>query len=108
MRYTPINRIRDVASELAENLAGCPDQDGGSWMVARPHRYPLLIWRKSHASQGTGNCVEIAPVGSSVLVRDSRDRSGPALALSRKQWQRLLTRIRDGELDHVEDRHASP
>jgi hypothetical protein len=63
-------------------------------MAARPNRDSTLNWRKSSASGGDGACVEVAQSGSSVLVRDSGDRSGAVLVLDRAQWLGLLRRIR--------------
>jgi uncharacterized protein DUF397 len=77
-----------------------PPVDGGRWMVARPGRNPAVIWRKSRATETSGSCVEIAQLGQSILVRDSKDAAGPVLALTLAQWRGLLARIRNGELDH--------
>lgn len=63
-------------------------------MPAHPSRYPAITWRKSSASGGNGQCVEVAAMASSVLVRDSHDRSGPVLAVSPAQWAEFLDRIR--------------
>jgi len=68
-------------------------------MPARPDRNPATTWRKSHASADQGACVEIAVVGSSVLVRDSRNENSAALGFTFGQWQELMRRIRNGELD---------
>jgi hypothetical protein len=60
-----------------------------------------LAWRKSSYSGANGNCVEIAPARGSALtaVRDSKDRSGPALIFSAGQWSAFTTGIKDGSLD---------
>lgn len=65
-------------------------------MPARSDHLPPLPWRKSTRSQKEDECVEVARLGGSVLVRDSRDRSGPILAVSRTEWRSFLTRIRGG------------
>jgi len=65
-------------------------------MPARPSPYPTISWRKSSASAGAGECVEIAKLGPSVLARDSRDRSGVVLEFTTAQWLGLLRRIKDG------------
>jgi hypothetical protein len=39
-------------------------------------------WRTSSYSGGNGDCVEVAPKPDGVLVRDSKDRHGSALAAS--------------------------
>jgi hypothetical protein len=63
-------------------------------MAAEPGLDCALNWRKSSASVGNGECVEVAQREPSVLVRDSRDPSGAVLAFDRRQWRTLLTRIR--------------
>jgi len=66
-------------------------------MATQPKRNSTLIWRRSSASGSTGQCVEVAKSGSSVLVRDSGNPSGPILAFTRTQWLWLLRRIRNGQ-----------
>jgi hypothetical protein len=56
-------------------------------------------WRKSTASTGNGNCVEVALMKSVVAVRDTKDRSGPALVLPAGQWQSFLDGAKSGEFD---------
>ena len=67
-------------------------------MPARPSRRWTLNWRKSSASAGAGECVEVATSGQSVLTRDSRDQSGAVLAFTPVQWLGLLQRIQNGKL----------
>jgi hypothetical protein len=66
-------------------------------MPAQPGQYSLLAWRKSSASAGEGECVEVATSGQRVLTRDSRDQAGAMLTFSAVQWLGLLQRIRNGE-----------
>jgi hypothetical protein len=64
-------------------------------------------WRKSSHS-GNGSCVEVAPVpraGSAavepcdvIAVRDSKDRRGPALTFTTRQWRSFAAGIKAGEL----------
>ncbi|MFF2353095.1 DUF397 domain-containing protein [Kitasatospora sp. NPDC058115] len=50
-----------------------------------------LVWLKSSYSGGEGgNCVEVAETTESVLVRDSKDKSGPQLAFSPTAWQSFV------------------
>lgn len=57
-----------------------------------------LTWVKSRASD-SGNCVEVAFRGESVLIRHSQDPSGPVLAFSRPEWIAFLKGARGGEFD---------
>lgn len=47
-------------------------------------------WRKASYSGGQNNCVEVAPVSSAVGVRDTKDRAGGQLAVSRGTWERFV------------------
>jgi hypothetical protein len=56
-------------------------------------RHPVLslsmdepIWRKSSKSYSDGHCVEVAWTGQRVLIRDSKDATGPKLEFSIKEW----------------------
>jgi hypothetical protein len=64
-------------------------------MGAQADRYSSAVWRKSNRSGNSGDCVEIASTGASVLVRDSHDRSGEVLELSVPGWRQLVGRIRN-------------
>ncbi|WP_185025915.1 DUF397 domain-containing protein [Actinomadura coerulea] len=61
----------------------------------------MTKWRKSSHSGGVNDeaCVELARLGHSVGVRDSRDPDGPHLDLSSQAFGGLLARIRRGDLD---------
>lgn len=63
-------------------------------MGGQPERHYPITWRRSRRSADTGNCVEIASLATLVLVRDSQDQSGPILAVTLRQWQGLVGRIR--------------
>jgi hypothetical protein len=52
-------------------------------------------WRKSSYSAQNGNCVEVGGVGRTVVVRDTRDRTGAALAFGADAWRRFAARIKD-------------
>ena len=48
-------------------------------------------WRKSIRSANEGNCVEVADnLPDVVLVRDSKDRSGPTLAFRTDAWRSFV------------------
>jgi Domain of unknown function (DUF397) len=65
-----------------------------NWAEASSSRNVILDWRTSSASNGVGECVEVATSGSVVLARDSRDRSGAVLEFTPAQWLGLTRRIR--------------
>ena len=61
---------------------------------------PMAHWRKSRASNPTGSCVEIAELpGNSIAVRNSRDKSGPALIYTRSEVAAFLHGLKNGEFD---------
>lgn len=45
------------------------------------------VWRKSSRSGGTGDCVEVALLPETVLVRDSKDPDGPRLRVPVESWR---------------------
>ncbi len=50
-------------------------------------------WRTSSYSGTNGGCVEVAPAPDAVLVRDSKNRTGPALTIPPTAWQTFLTTL---------------
>jgi predicted secreted Zn-dependent protease len=58
-----------------------------------------LTWRKSTRSGAAGHCVEVADAPAAVLVRDSKDVTGPVLAFDRSDWAGFIAGVRDGEFD---------
>ena len=54
---------------------------------------PCIAWRKSTASN-SGDCVEVAVAGGSVLIRDSANRDGAVLRLRPAAWSAFLARAR--------------
>ena len=55
-------------------------------------------WRKSSRS-GSNGCVEIAFLDRQIAVRDSKDRSGPVLQFTHREWEAFLAGVRHGEFD---------
>jgi len=55
-------------------------------------------WRTSTRSQDT-NCVEVAFVDGEVLVRDTKNRHSPALAIPPEEWKEFVAGVKDGEFD---------
>ena len=55
-----------------------------------------LNWRKSsYSGNNGGDCVEVSASGR-VLVRDTKDRAGAALAFTPDAWQAFAARLKDG------------
>jgi Domain of unknown function (DUF397) len=52
-----------------------------------------IVWHTSSYCGGHGDCVQVAPVPERVLVRDSKDPDGPALAVPPSAWRRFLTTV---------------
>ncbi len=50
-------------------------------------------WHTSSYSYESGGCVEVAPAPDAVLVRDSKDRDGPALAVPTTVWRTFLSTV---------------
>jgi Domain of unknown function (DUF397) len=50
-------------------------------------------WRTSSYSNGGSACVEVAPAPDAALIRDSKNRTGPALTVPPTAWQTFLTTL---------------
>jgi hypothetical protein len=48
-------------------------------------------WRTASYTQGNGSCVEVADLrGRRIAVRDTKDRTGPALVMTADAWRAFL------------------
>ncbi|HEX3923975.1 MAG TPA: DUF397 domain-containing protein [Streptosporangiaceae bacterium] len=58
-------------------------------------------WRKSsYSGNGGSDCVEVASnLPGIVAVRDSKDRSGPQLAVPDQTWSQFTEAIKHGTFD---------
>ena len=55
----------------------------------------IMNWRtSSYSADNSGNCVEIADHNSRVLVRDTKDRTGPTLRFSADAWCRFAKQLK--------------
>ena len=53
------------------------------------------MWRTSSYSGGSGgDCVEVRDDTGRVLVRDTKDRTGPVLPFTPQAWQRFADRVK--------------
>lgn len=54
-----------------------------------------LKWVKARASGSSGgNCVEVAGHDSRVLVRDTKNRTGPMLKFTPDAWRRFAKQVK--------------
>jgi hypothetical protein len=67
------------------------------------HHLNAAVWKKSSRSNGNGgnNCVEVAILDADVAVRDSKNRSGPALIFNAAEWTAFVNSAKDGEFDII-------
>jgi Domain of unknown function (DUF397) len=66
-----------------------------------------MNWRKStYSSNGGGNCVEVGDRASRVLVRDTKDRTGPVLRVSAAAWRMFADLVKRSLEDHITARRG--
>ena len=63
-------------------------------------RLAALTWQKSHHSNPSGECVEMAALPSTgIAIRNSRDPDGPALICSKAEVGAFIEGAKNGEFD---------
>ncbi|OUC98417.1 DUF397 domain-containing protein [Streptosporangium minutum] len=61
-----------------------------------------IVWRKSHFSNPSGNCVELATLpGGGVAIRNSRDPEGPALIYTSRELDAFVRGVKGGDFDDL-------
>ncbi|MGH3872014.1 MAG: DUF397 domain-containing protein [Pseudonocardiaceae bacterium] len=74
-----------------------PEPDGIVWHTssysANGGACVEVGWRTSSYSANGDACVEVAPAPQGVLVRDSKDRDGPALTVPTTGWHAFLSTV---------------
>lgn len=61
----------------------------------------MTTWRKATASDGQGQCVELADLGDTIGMRDSKDPDGPVLRFTRTEVAAWLAGAKAGEFDDL-------
>ncbi|MFI6822214.1 DUF397 domain-containing protein [Micromonospora sp. NPDC050187] len=57
-----------------------------------------VTWWKSTRSNGSGNCVEVGKgLPDGIGLRDSKDRSGPALLFTPRNWTAFVNGLKTGD-----------
>ena len=51
-------------------------------------------WRRSSRSGQTGNCVEVADLGTGIGVRDTKDRAGGRLVVDVSEWAAFVDSLK--------------
>jgi Domain of unknown function (DUF397) len=59
-----------------------------------------LVWHRG-AQCDIGNCLEVAAVDESVLLRSTTNPAGAHLAISRHEWAEFLLAAKAGDFDGV-------
>jgi hypothetical protein len=66
------------------------------------HELDTVQWRKSTASNPSGNCVEVAALpDGGVAVRNSRYPAGPALVYTSAEMAAFVAGVKNGEFDDL-------
>jgi Domain of unknown function (DUF397) len=95
----PVDQRGFAVSPESPRIIAVPGERRVVPLAAQPTEFRSLVWRKSRASVGNGECVEVAFADRSVLVRDSRDETGTILAVTPASWESFVACIAKGELE---------
>jgi hypothetical protein len=60
-----------------------------------------IDWRRSRRCD-SGTCVEVARIGESFAVRDSKDLRGPILTFAPAAWEHFVEGVRAGDFDFLQ------
>lgn len=63
-------------------------------------RLDAAEWRHSSSCNG-GNCLEVAPMGNLIAVRDSANADGVILAFSGSRWRDFIADVKAGRFEMV-------
>jgi hypothetical protein len=59
-----------------------------------------LTWHTSSYSNGAGGaCIEVADLGHSCAVRDSKNPTGPTLKFTTAEWSAFTAGVRNDQFD---------
>jgi Domain of unknown function (DUF397) len=47
----------------------------------------------------SSSCVEVATIGDTIAIRDSKDPESPVLTYDRDEWQAFVAGVKAGEFD---------
>lgn len=56
---------------------------------------PDYRWRTSSRSGQSGSCIEAGHSPGVIVVRDTKDRDGPVLAVDAGAWRRFTASLKD-------------
>jgi Domain of unknown function (DUF397) len=59
----------------------------------------MIQWRRSRRCE-SGNCVEVARIGESFAIRDSKDINSPILTFASTAWTDFVEGVRAGDFNH--------